>query len=607
VVAADVGFEALSMPSPEVAVMVVSGPRGPTQQTGWRKPNTPDDLGVLPRPLTCALRGDGLSEPRLQLLAMVEQQHAQLQADLERHRIALIECISGLAMLPQVSADSVYSSSQPEARPTAQSDTPQCSPVLSDPQTLDRSNLEDRSYRLPEPICKHAELGEVYESGTQGIVVDKASPISSAKFPRLAMFNPFALWKCLAETLSEQISDVAVSSFEIKFDMVIVCIIILNVITIMLNSQWEGYRAAVVLGRTADGEWEGAEDWFDTLEHVFTSVFLLEFLFRLRLNRLQYFTSIANVFDAFLIFTSVLEVWILTPFANGAGINVTGIRIIRMCRIIRVLRIIRIMKFCKSLHIMISAIISSFSSLFWTMIVLLMMILLAGLFMCQVLSEFIKDENNALETRDWVFKYYGGSARAAMTMFEVTMSGCWPNYSRKLIEEVSVWFALFFLFYISAVVFAVTRVISAIFLKDTLDAASQESDLVALELKSKREAWVRKLSDFFKAADLSGDGMIDREEFEEVMKNPDVRTWFDGLDLHVNECSALFNLLDRGNGHISFDEFLEGVQRLKGNARAVDMVSVAFDVRRLKQKLENVETILRNSAIVANYVKLDES
>merc|ERR1719237_2036766 len=139
------------------------------------------------------------------------------------------------------------------------------------------------------------------------------------------------------------------------------------------------------------------------------------------------------------------------------------------------------------------------------------------------------DDTKPLEIRDWVFKYYGGSLRATMTMFEITMSGCWPTYSRTLIEEVNVWFAAFFVVYISGVVFAVTRIISAIFLKDTLAAANQEADRVLSELKRQRESLVRQLHDFFQEADRSGDGLMDRDEFEEMVKNPDVRMWFRGL------------------------------------------------------------------------------
>eukprot|EP00418_Pyrodinium_bahamense_P023839 CAMPEP_0179132258 /NCGR_PEP_ID=MMETSP0796-20121207/62854_1 /TAXON_ID=73915 /ORGANISM="Pyrodinium bahamense, Strain pbaha01" /LENGTH=52 /DNA_ID=CAMNT_0020831197 /DNA_START=1 /DNA_END=155 /DNA_ORIENTATION=+ len=52
-------------------------------------------------------------------------------------------------------------------------------------------------------------------------------------------------------------------------------------------------------------------------------------------------------------------------------------------------------------------------------------------------------------------------------MFEATFSGCWPTYARPLIERVSVWYAAFFILYVTIVVFSTVRIVSALFLRDT--------------------------------------------------------------------------------------------------------------------------------------------
>merc|ERR1712032_345313 len=139
------------------------------------------------------------------------------------------------------------------------------------------------------------------------------------------------------------------------------------------------------------------------------------------------------------------------------GMNFTMLRLMRLCKLVRVLRVLRVFKFFSVLRVLISSIVRGMGSLFWSMCVLFLLILLAGVLMSQVLADYILDEKNPLSTREWVFTHYGGSARATLTMFEATMSGCWPNYSRRLIEEVSLAYAVFFFAYISAVGFAVRR------------------------------------------------------------------------------------------------------------------------------------------------------
>lgn len=165
------------------------------------------------------------------------------------------------------------------------------------------------------------------------------------------------------------------------------------------------------------------------------------------------------------------------------------------------------------------------------------------------------------------------------------MSGCWPNYSRRLVEDVSAWYILFFIVYIGGVVFAVTRIISAIFLRQTLHVASQEADMMIAEYKRDRDKLMAKLKIFFEEADQSGDGMMDRTEFEAMLKNPKVRMWFRSLDLHVHEYVSLFNLLDNGSGFISLEEFLDGVGRLKGQARSLDVLAVVLEIKKIRHHI----------------------
>ena len=80
--------------------------------------------------------------------------------------------------------------------------------------------------------------------------------------------------------------------------------------------------------------------------------------------------------------------------------------------------------------------------------------------------------------RLWAWTHYGTFYRAMYTMYEVTLAGCWPSYVRPLLENVSHWYAAFFVIYVAVVVFAVIRVITAIFLKDSMDAVSSDADMI---------------------------------------------------------------------------------------------------------------------------------
>merc|ERR1711971_151743 len=107
----------------------------------------------------------------------------------------------------------------------------------------------------------------------------------------------------------------------------------------------------------------------------------------------------------------------------------------------------------------------------WSMVFMGCTIIISAVFLCFALEPSMTDETINHADRLWLNKYYGDAVRSSYTLFEVTMAGCWPNYFRPLIEKVSPWFCLFVVPYIAIVAFAMLRIISALFLKQTLDAA----------------------------------------------------------------------------------------------------------------------------------------
>jgi len=205
-----------------------------------------------------------------------------------------------------------------------------------------------------------------------------------------------------------------------------------------------------------------------------------------------------------------------------------------------------------------------------------------GMILCGFLTDWIRDEKNDQTRREWVFKHYGSSSRAFYTMFEATLSGCWPNYVRPLVE-INNWFAVFSIVYVSIVVFAIIRIITALFLKETLQNAYEDADMMINEQLKKKQSYLAKLAQAFEVMDESGDGTITYDEFESMMSNPDVKAYLSVLDLEVHETKTLFHLLDGGDGQITYGEFIEGILRMKGQARSIDLICLQKDVSRLHE------------------------
>merc|ERR1712019_286073 len=129
-----------------------------------------------------------------------------------------------------------------------------------------------------------------------------------------------------------------------------------------------------------------------------------------------------------------------------------------------------------------------------------------------------------------------------------------------------------------------------------MQVANNDQEMLVMQQIQQKEEFSHKLHEFFKSLDKSGDGYLSSEEFSDALGNPEVIAYLRIIGLEVYEVTALFNLLDDGDGAISFEEFLGGAVRLKGNARSVDSVAIMHGQHKILKLLESVkkeENILR--------------
>jgi hypothetical protein len=368
------------------------------------------------------------------------------------------------------------------------------------------------------------------------------------------------------------------------FDMVVGLLIVANCIVMTVQLEYSGHLGQISMGRIEDdGSWDNADRWFAMLEHVFNSLFLIELLGRLAVHRLRLFFEVSACFDVLIVVVSTIQLYVV------AGHGTSLLRMLRFLRFVRVLRIVRVLKLFHELRVLVKTCISSFRALIWSMILLSIMMIIGALFLCEVLKDFIRDESNDMQWRLWVFRYYGTSSRAIYTLFEVTLAGCWPTYFRPLIEQVSGRFVVFVVLYIAGVVFAVIRIITAIFLRETLRVASDDAEMMLTEETRKKNAYLKKLEHVFKAVDTSGNGTLNLEELEAILQNHEIRSWLKVLELEFHDAQGLFQLLDPGDGEITYDDFLKGVTRLKGTARSIDVVSILWSNDKMAKSLNNLE------------------
>lgn len=133
------------------------------------------------------------------------------------------------------------------------------------------------------------------------------------------------------------------------------------------------------------------------------------------------------------------------------------------------------------------------------------------------------------------------------------------------------------------------RIITALFIKETLACAARDAEIALDEKKRGAEEYRTKLEDFFCAADTDGNGTISEEEFQKALSNATIKTYLSLLDLNVKEVEPLFKLLDDGDGVVTIEEFCRGVTGLKGEARALDVTMLKHEQFKALRALSDIK------------------
>jgi len=168
------------------------------------------------------------------------------------------------------------------------------------------------------------------------------------------------------------------------------------------------------------------------------------------------------------------------------------------------------------------------------------------------------------------------------------MTTAWVNSAGPMIFNVDSLFALFWIPYVIIVNFAVTRVIAALFLKQTLEVAAQEKEKVASEAKKKKDKVAKRLRQTFKLADESGDGCVSYADFLRMLQEPDVLEGLEEMELNSNEMRALVDLLSEGGHPVQISDFLHAALTMNDAARTIHMMQTSIDVARLERAVKEV-------------------
>jgi len=363
------------------------------------------------------------------------------------------------------------------------------------------------------------------------------------------------------------------------FDMTIGSVIILNSVVIGVQADWNVQHI-------------GAQEpeFFGVSEKLFGVIFTGELLLRIYGFGFRRFYCGPDwkwaVFDTFIVSMQIFEEISSLFVDDAANGNLGFMRVIRILRLLRIMRLVRILQFVNELRTMVMSVANSMRSLVWTILLMLLMMYIIGVYLCQLIADTGAENPSALSTD--LMTYYGSLPRAVLSMYQAMTGGVdWNDLASPLETSISPIMSLVFALYIAFAVLAMMNVVTGVFVESALGSAREDREREVIHA-------VRKI---FNMGDQNRNGVLSWAEFSDTLEDPSNSRYFSTIGINASEARGLFNLLDADDsGSISVQEFIQGCLRLRGQAKAIDLATLIYMTKRmvywLQDRLEYVESSL---------------
>ena len=145
---------------------------------------------------------------------------------------------------------------------------------------------------------------------------------------------------------------------------------------------------------------------------------------------------------------------------------------------IKMLRVIRLMRFMFELRIILTSIMSSMKSLFWSIVLLIVVLYMFALIFVQASAFHLSTNDVSDEEEADLLKHWGGIANAMTTLLASTTGGLdWKGASDPLCK-IGLTFLAIFLLYIVFFDFVILNTITSVFVEAVITTSMKDHQVI---------------------------------------------------------------------------------------------------------------------------------
>jgi len=325
------------------------------------------------------------------------------------------------------------------------------------------------------------------------------------------------------------------------------------------------------------------------IEVVFCVIFFLELMARITVYRSKFLSGKNwqwHAFDSVVVFFSITDE-LTQLLLTGTKIQqvIMSLGVLRMLRLMRVVRLVRMVRLIPELKSMVYLISASMWSFFWTVVLLVLLMLAVSVYFTELATELRKDPSNS--NKDKLQDIWGSVPTSMLTLFQsITGGDDWQRFLALFSEShASVFSAVLFSVYIAFATLVMLNLVTGIFVDGAQRIANEDGEA----------EMIKKLMKLFHRADMDGSYCLTLEELQDTPSAlMDEQLSF--FNMTSRDAENLFRLLDEDNqGLITLEAFVKGCFRLRRPARSVDLVMLFHDFSIHAQRQEEHAEMMRRS------------
>ncbi|CAK0902127.1 unnamed protein product [Prorocentrum cordatum] len=337
--------------------------------------------------------------------------------------------------------------------------------------------------------------------------------------------------------------------------------------------------------------------YFFVLDIIFALCFIVEMLLRQNQLGWEYFVDPWNVFDYSVVVLNCADIIVEASENSEGGLQLAGT--FRVLRLLRVARTIKGLKAFYGLWFVVQGLLESLRTLAWVALLLFLLVY------CIAVSLVTAIPNEEATRERWPeFDIYFGSVwKAVWSVMQIITLDNWCKDILRPVMDVSAPAAIIVFLTVVIGTFGVLNIVIAVMVERIRTIAQENKDLANRVLEHTEQDLFMSMASDFTEAELNEDGELGIHEFSEMLKTPSMTLKLRLLGIMSDEAEALFEIMDADlNGSVSPEEFVTGLQKLKGVAKGQDLVQLICFAQKQCQKatqfVENVKALSKQADVI---------